>query len=91
MSVAEWETKEKDALRTWLDGLLHEGEVKVTFEKKDGTLREMKCTLKDVPVFEKKTDVVRKKNDEVVAVFDVDLQEWRSFRLDSIKQIEGAL
>lgn len=91
MSIAEWETKEKDALRTWLNGLLHEGEVNVTFEKKDGTLREMKCTLKDVPLFEKKTDVVRKKNDEVVAVFDIDLQEWRSFRLDSIKKIEMTL
>lgn len=91
MSVAEWEAKEKDALRTWLDGLLHEGVITVTFEKKDGTTREMNCTLKDVPVFEKKTDVVRKKNDEVVAAFDVDLQQWRSFRLDSIKQIEVCL
>jgi hypothetical protein len=91
MSVVEWDTKEKDALRTWLDGLLHEGVVTVTFEKKDGTTREMNCTLKDTPVVEKKTDIVRKPNNEVMSVFDVDLQEWRSFRLESIKQIEICL
>lgn len=91
MSVAEWDTKDKDALRTWLHGLLNEGIVTVEFEKKDGSLREMKCTLKDTPVVEKKTETVRKPNNEVMSVFDVDLQEWRSFRLDSLKKIEMAL
>ena len=91
MSVAEWDTKDKDALRTWLHGLLKEGVVTVEFEKVDGTLRVMNCTLKDTPVVEKKTNIVRKQSDEVISAFDVDLQEWRSFRLDSLKKIEMSL
>jgi hypothetical protein len=87
MSVAEWKNKDKLELQKWLSGLLREGTVSVKFEKKDGSLREMKCTLKDVPVYEKKTQTPRKQNDEVMSVFDVDLQEWRSFRLDSLKEI----
>lgn len=89
MSVAEWETKDKKRLRKWLTEHLVYGEVKVTFEKKDGTMREMRCTLKDVPEYERKTEseTPRKKNDEVLSVFDLDKNEWRSFRIDSIKNI----
>lgn len=90
-SVANWEQKEKDELATWLHGLLNQGIVSVKFEKKDGTVREMNCTLKDVPTYEKKTETPRKTNDEVMSVFDVDLQEWRSFRLVSLKEINFEL
>jgi len=53
-------------------------------------LREMRCTLKDVPEYERKTEseTPRKKNDEVMSVFDMDKSEWRSFRIDSIKEIK---
>ncbi len=90
MSVAEWETKDKNKLRKWLGEHLAYGPVTVVFEKKDGTLREMRCTLKDVPEYERKTEseTPRKKNDEVMSVFDMDKSEWRSFRIDSIKEIK---
>ena len=90
MSVAEWETKDKYRLRTWLGEHLAYGPVTVVFEKKDGTLREMRCTLKDVPQYERKTEseTTRKKNDEVMSVYDMDKSEWRSFRIDSIKEIK---
>lgn len=90
MGVADWKQKDKDALRKWLVEHLAYGEVKITFEKKDGTMREMRCTLKDVPEYERKTesDKPRKKNDEVLSVFDLDKSEWRSFRIDSITQIQ---
>ena len=89
MSVAEWETKDKNRLRKWLGEHLAYGPVTVVFEKKDGTLREMRCTLKDVPQYERKTEseTTRKKNDEVMSVYDMDKSEWRSFRIDSIKEI----
>ena len=89
MSVAEWETKDKNRLRKWLGEHLAYGPVTVVFEKKDGTLREMRCTLKDVPQYERKTEseTTRKKNDEVMSVNDMDKSEWRSFRIDSIKEI----
>lgn len=90
MSVAEWETKDKKKLRKWLGEHLTYGPVTVVFEKKDGTLREMRCTLKDVPQYERKTEseTPRKKNDEVMSVYDMDKSEWRSFRIDSIKEIK---
>jgi len=90
MSVAEWETKDKSRLRKWLGEHLAYGPVTVVFEKKDGTLREMRCTLKDVPQYERKTEseTTRKKNDEVMSVYDMDKSEWRSFRIDSIKEIK---
>lgn len=90
MSVAEWETKDKKKLRKWLGEHLAYGPVTVVFEKKDGTLREMRCTLKDVPQYERKTEseTTRKKNDEVMSVYDMDKTEWRSFRIDSIKEIK---
>ena len=90
MSVAEWETKDKKKLRKWLGEHLAYGPVTVIFEKKDGTLREMRCTLKDVPQYERKTEseTPRKKNDEVMSVYDMDKSEWRSFRIDSIKEIK---
>lgn len=79
------------AMRDWLRGLLTEMDIQIVFEKKDGTLREMICGLKDVPEYESKTGVTRKENDEVMAVFDREISEWRSFRLDSVKQIKFTL
>lgn len=70
-----------------LNYALRQGEVFVTFLKKDGTEREMRCTLKteDVKQYEKKTERTKTVNEDVCAVFDLDKQEWRSFRYDSVK------
>ncbi len=91
--VKDWKQKDKDALYDWLKGLLKEGTVEITFEKKDGSTREMKATLKEdvVTPYEKKSDKVKKETKEVLAVFDIEKNDWRSFRLDSIKQIKGSL
>lgn len=60
----------------------------VSFTKKDGTERTMRCTLaesaiptKDQPAKETSTRSVPTTS---LAVFDLDKQEWRSFRWDSI-------
>jgi hypothetical protein len=60
----------------------------VSFTKKDGTQRTMRCTLaesavpaKDQPAKETGTRSVPTTS---LAVFDLDKQEWRSFRWDSI-------
>jgi len=89
MSIAEWEQKYKTKFAKWLNSHLVMGELFVNFEKADGTLREMRCTLKDVPEYERKTenDKPRKKAEGVMAVFDLDKQEWRSFRIDSVKSV----
>ena len=46
----------------------------------------MICTLQEsltVP-YEKKTDKQKPENDEVLAVWDIDKQAWRSFRVNTI-------
>ena len=91
--VKDWQQKDKDALYDFLKGILKGGTVEITFEKKDGSTREMKATLKEdvVTPYEKKSDKVKKETKEVMAVFDVEKNDWRSFRLDSIKEIRGSL
>jgi len=70
---------------------LHKGVCKVTFTKKDGTERVMKCTLVEdyLPKLEahavEKNATSNKRNDEVCAVWDLEKTGWRSFRWDSVK------
>ena len=76
---------------------LQNGVVTVVFEKVDGTERTMNCTLSDLYVPQVLTEydddgnpivkTPRKTNDNVVNVWDIDNSGWRSFRLDSVKQI----
>lgn len=59
----------------------------VTFIKVNGERRIMKCTLSpDVLPALKGSN--HKRNKEVLPVWDVEKQAWRSFRLDSIEKIE---
>ena len=54
--------------------------------KSDGSIREMVCTLQEsftVP-YEKKTNKQKAESDETVAVWDIEKDAWRSFRIDSI-------
>ena len=69
--------------------MLESGIVNVKFTKTDGTEREMKCTLMEhiAKPHVKKTDREKKENDNIIAVWDVDKESWRSFRLDSVISI----
>ena len=74
----------------WLQGVLREGPVIVTFTKKNGEERVIRCTLQEgkFPLYEKKTDRERVPNKELLSVWDLEKEEWRSFKLDSIKNVE---
>lgn len=76
--------------REWLLVLLRERPVSITFLKKDGTERSMLCTLSEseIPKEKMPKGVERNKSEEALPVFDLDKQEWRSFRWDSVKTIE---
>jgi hypothetical protein len=84
--------EEQALFRDWLVGLLRTGKVNVVFQKKDGEMRDMECTLREelLPKVEqgKKTD---RKNIQSLPVFDINKNEWRAFRFDSIKQIKFVL
>lgn len=77
--------KEKE----WLKALLRENDLKVVFTKADGSERELHCTLKESEIPEEKRpkSTGRKQSEDALAVFDLELCEWRSFRYDSLKEI----
>ena len=72
----------------YLKDLLREKTVQVVFIKKDGTERKMLCTLNAdfLPAQTDLEEAVQKKapNPDVLAVWDLEAQGWRSFRYDSI-------
>ena len=78
-----------EATRKHLETVLKTDVVEVTFFKKDGTLRVMKCTRRpDIAVpHEKTTDRVKEVNEEVCPVWDIDKGAWRSFRYDAVQQV----
>jgi hypothetical protein len=79
--------------KNWLRTLLKEDVVSITFIKKDGSERIMKCTLLEskIPSEFAPKGSEKTKSDEVLPVFDVENEGWRSFRWDSIRKIEFSL
>jgi hypothetical protein len=72
--------------------ILSIGEATVKFTKVDGSSRVMHCTIAPYlipedqqPKGELLTEVPI--NLSVLRVFDLDLQEWRSFRVDHVKEV----
>lgn len=61
----------------------------VVFVKKDGEIRNMKCTLKKDITPE--TDNSNSRDDHSQVVYDLDKLEWRAFRWDSLKEFNGSV
>ena len=61
--------------------------MRITFTKVNGEERVMDCTLQEHMIPET-NESNRKQNEEVLPVFDINKGEWRSFRLDSVTNIE---
>ena len=68
---------------------LHEGTVEVHFTKANGDKRVMQCTLQEdklPPQIDIEETIQKKKpNPDVLAVWDVEKEGWRSFRWDSVE------
>lgn len=80
--------------KNWLRSVLKDSVVTITFTKKDGDERVIKATLKeDLIPFDMipKGTSTRKKSEESQSVFDVEKDEWRSFRWDSVKQLNFSI
>jgi inner membrane protein involved in colicin E2 resistance len=81
--------------RSEISQKLQQGIWNVTFTKVDGTERTMPCTLDPallpptVVVENQEKTVVRKLNMDTLRVFVTDIKEWRSFRIENLKSIEG--
>lgn len=70
--------------------LLLVNDANVTFTKKDGTKRVMRCTLREgvaIP-YEKKTDRTKEPVDHILPVWDLDAGAWRSINIDTVEHLE---
>jgi len=78
-----------------LKTLLREGEVNLSFTKKNGDIREMRATTSEdlLPSFDlnaKRTKSSssltqqKSKPDDLIVLYDMDAQGWRSFRFDQL-------
>ena len=83
--------KEINDIKNYIKGLLIDENVPavcVTFTKKDGSERIIKCTLVESRIPENKRPKEKAtsiSSDEAIRVFDLEKQDWRSFRWDSVK------
>ena len=85
-----WTDNDWTTFTEWLTGMLHNGPATVTFTKADGTDRVMKCTLEEdkLPKVELKEGAKpRKESTTSMRVFDLEKNEWRSFTLKKVKQV----
>lgn len=89
----KWTDSEWGKFDEWIRGVLRTvPEVTVTFIKKDGTERIMKCTLEPsvLPkqeLLEDQSRPVKAKNDNVVVAYDIEAKGWRSFTLRAVKRV----
>ena len=65
---------------------LEKNVMQITFDKVNGEERLMHCTLHETFIPETSVNN-KKKNNEVLPVWDVDIGAWRSFRLDSVTNV----
>lgn len=84
---------EFEEFKSRLKGLLHDQDIKdlhITFTKADGTERRMRCTLIESAIPSDKTPkgTGRVAPDTTQRVFDLDRGEWRSFKWESVKNVE---
>lgn len=85
---------EWNEFRELLKLILSKNIVTVTFTKVDGSIRVMRCTTdsKYIPIVENKSEgKPRKENPNVLAVYDVEANGWRSFVIKSVKEVKTDL
>lgn len=81
-------SQDNETIRTVLTKLLRDHNLTITFTKKDGTERVMRCTLQEgvaVP-YEKKTERTRDGNADILPVWDIEANGWRSVTISTIKE-----
>lgn len=76
--------------REWFRGVLRNERVNICFTKADGSERWLHGSLHEdlIPADKlvKSETSTRKKSEEAQVVWDIDKQDWRSFRWDSVKE-----
>ncbi|CAB4127398.1 WYL domain containing protein [uncultured Caudovirales phage] len=82
-----------DGVRNMVRSILTIAEATITFTKKDGTERVMRCTLNGglIPSNKhpKEDSTSKPRTDAVQVVYDLDADGWRSFSWDSIIEVKA--
>lgn len=97
----------KAFIRDWVRSLLQKQPITVSFVKADGTVRNMNCTLNwdmipeakhpkgpstgSIDGIVRESKQRREPDEHSLRVFDVEKQEWRSFRFDRLQKITAEL
>jgi len=74
--------------RTTLIKNLQKRAMRIPFTKVNGEERVIDCSLQE-HIIPETSESNRKQNKEILPVFDINKGEWRSFRLDSVTNIEA--
>lgn len=72
--------------------ILKENIVEVVFAKRDGTERRMYCTLINEFLPSKGELILTQPSepsDNIITCWDLECDDWRSFRLDTVKSLEA--
>ena len=91
MQPAELEDlKKSPEFRDWLIGVLADENksTRITFKKKDGTVREMRCTRNPAYTpaeFHPKNESVE--SPTTIRAFDLEKCEWRSFVVENVMEV----
>ena len=87
-----WNKEDQNAyMANWLRGLLKTNVVNISFVKKDGSTRIMKATLMPEKLASVKEESTSKENNDYIRVTDIELNEWRTIRVNSITEIKFTL
>ena len=75
-------------IKTVVKSALLAGPTTIVFKKVDGTIRTMKCTLNESLLPKREiTESDRKVNESVQTVYDLQLNQWRSFKWDNFVSV----
>ena len=86
--------EQKEKFHSYLRSLISNQQVKVTFVKKDGSLRELRGTtnFEHIPKEHHPEEGKERKANPVLSctIFDLDANGWRMFNFDTITKVELA-
>ena len=82
--------------REFLEEQLRRGICMVVFTKGDGTVRELECTLLDSYIakhgysvtYDENGERAKPKNENMLPVWDIESEGWRSFKVDSVISVD---
>jgi hypothetical protein len=86
----EWTDEQWTTFRNWIVSHLQAGPVTVTFNKKDGDERVMTCSLQPEllpPSPVKESTTTKKENNNIISVYDLEAQGWRSFIVKNVTNV----